>query len=69
MNWPVLTLSPAAEKSLERIADALDRLVPPPLTGSRKREAHSLDDLLVTNDDHLAAIEEEEDRQQELMEG
>jgi hypothetical protein len=67
MIWS-LTLSPAAEKSLERIADALDRLAPPPLPLGGKRKQLNIEDLQVTDDEQLAAIEEEEERQRAIQE-
>jgi hypothetical protein len=61
MIWS-LTLSPAAEKSLERIADALDRLAPPPLPLSGRQKQLNIEDLLVTDDERLADFEAEEYR-------
>ena len=56
-------ISDGIELQLRRIADALDRMAPPPLAiGARRRDPLSADDLQVTSDEALAKIEEEEAR-------
>lgn len=58
------------ERALARIADALERLSPPPLGDSPRRvKKHELEDLLTTTDDRMADIEDEDNRQRSIIEG
>jgi len=59
--------SKKTEDALLRIADALERVSPPP-TKPADRKPRPVSDLGITDDDTLANIEEEEERRRILME-
>ena len=57
----------AIERELRRIADALERAYPPPSQPGAKKP-RTVEDLMVTNDETLADIEEEAERKRAVME-
>lgn len=60
--------SKGAVAELRRIADALERLSPPPLEKAQPRAPRPVSDLQVTTDEHLADLEDEDARKQALQE-
>ena len=55
------------ERELRRIADALERLAPVPSQPAAKKP-RTVEDLMTTNDETLASIEDEEERKRAVME-
>jgi len=61
-----LTSLTETNRHLLRIAEALERMSPPPQVRTKgPRETH---DMLVTNDETLASIEEEDERKRMVIE-
>ena len=57
----------AIERELRRIADALERAYPVPDKPAAKKP-RTVEDLMTTNDETLADIEDEEERKRAVME-
>ena len=57
----------AIERELRRIADAMERAYPPPAQPGAKKP-RTVEDLMTTNDETLADIEDEEERKRAVME-
>lgn len=57
----------AIERELRRIADAMERAYPPPAHPAAKKP-RTVEDLMTTNDETLADIEDEEERKRAVME-
>jgi hypothetical protein len=64
-----LTSLSETNRILRQIAEALDRLAPPPLEHVAKKEPREAHDIIVTDDETLAKIELEEERKRMVLEG
>ena len=63
-----LTSLTETNRILRRIADALERLSPPPLDRAQPKEPRPAQDIMVVNDETLADIEDEEERRRMVLE-
>jgi hypothetical protein len=62
-----LTSLTETNRILRQIAEALERAYPPPAQPAAKKP-RTIEDLMVTNDETLADIEDEEERKRAVME-
>ena len=62
-----IVASKEAVHELRRIADALERLSPVPAQSATKKP-RTVEDLMTTNDETLADIEDEEERKRMVIE-